>query len=170
MEAEGGLAAWPSCSAIAACASASRSAKCWWTASLPFQRRRPGAEHLDQEGAREGRVVGQQLQVDLGAGARALQRPAGGRSASPMARKAPSTPASYAGQEALFLVGEVLVERAARDARPLDDVGDRHVGVALGRGRVGHGDQQSLALGLGDHRARCRVAAARQDAQRVDLS
>jgi hypothetical protein len=78
-----------------------------------LQRRRPGAEHLDQEGAREGGVVSQQLQVDLGAGARALQQPAGACLGLADRTQERLDARVVGGQEALLLVGEVLVERAA---------------------------------------------------------
>jgi hypothetical protein len=72
-------------------------------------------------------------------------------------------PSVVGGEEALLLVGEVLVEAAAGDARAVDHVGDRHARLALLRHRLGHGEQHPAALGLGDHLARRRVAAAGKD-------
>ena len=58
------------------------------------------------------------------------------------------------GQEAVLLVGEDLVEGAARDPGALEDLVDRRVEVALLGDHLGEGVQQPSALDLVDDRAR----------------
>jgi hypothetical protein len=65
-------------------------------------------------------------------------------------------------QEAVLLVAEDLVERAARDPRALEDLVDGRVEVALLGDHLGEGVEQASSLHLVDDRTRYPVGSSRQ--------
>ena len=73
------------------------------------------------------------------------------------------------GQEAALLVGELLVVGLAGHAGALDDIGHRHMRVALLGHGLHHGLEHPRALGLSHHGARRGVAAAGQNGEDVGL-
>ena len=74
------------------------------------------------------------------------------------------------GQEALLLVGELLVEGLARHPGPLDDVGHHHPRVSLLGHRLDHRLEHARPLGLADHGAGRGVATAGQDGRDESVS
>ena len=129
----------------------------------PVQRRGARAEDLDQEGLGERGAGGQRLEVGVDRGA-VRRQPVGRQRVERLVDRGQQLVDAgvVGGQEALVLVGELLVERLARDAGALDHVRDRDPGVSLVGDRLHHRREHALALGLADHRPRRGVAPARQ--------
>src|SRR4051794_36930903 len=125
-----------------------------------LDRARPGGGQLDEVGAREGRALGPEAQVDRRAAAQDLD--------PILALERGQLVVELGGQlvaereEARGLVGEQRVEGVARHARVGDDLRHRRGGVAA-LGHAGqHRLQQALALRRPDHMKREVVPPLRQ--------
>jgi tellurite resistance protein TerC len=127
-----------------------------------------GAQHLDHERAREGRLGGEDLEECLRPRAhprlpRARVRDGLDRGEHLLEQQLGAR--LPCGQEAGALVREVLVERLARDARAGDHLPDRRRGVAVLGDARRHRLEQPAALRREHDLARRGVAAARERAR-----
>ena len=129
----------------------------------PGQRVGPGAEDLDQERPGEPGACRERLQVDAHRGT-VRRQPIGRKRLERLvdSREQFVDAGVVGGEEAIVLVRELLVERLARDAGALDDVGDNHAPVPLLGNRLHDRREHPRALGLADDRPGRGVAPARQ--------
>ena len=114
------------------------------------QRLAPGAVHLDHRRDRHLGVLGHPAEVRRDAASSLPSHSATSAAACQRRVDAHAGHLLVGLQEALLLVGEVLVEDRARGARHAHHVGDRRLGVALLADAPPHRAQQALALACAD--------------------